>query len=789
MFAHESLFSTDGDLLQRGVQGEEVVGRPGLRFLERIAGRGADVFDAGAEAERVGACRGFPGGVGFVEGGDGVVVDRHREGLALAGLEFAGLGEGLELAGGLLEAARRGAHVELDDFLAGDGAGVGHGDAGFEAIGGSLDDRLAIGKAGVGEAVAERVGDLLAGGAEVAVADIDAFFVVGVVHVLDGLLRAAAEAGVLRAGVVEREVGGGRVVHEVDREGHRELAGRVDLAGQHVSNGVGAFLAGAPGQEDGVDEVLPGVGLDHAADVEHDDDLLAFGVEGGADVLQQGALGGGELEVVHHPAVGALAGVAAEDDDGDIVALRLHVDGFDRDRRLGDARRAAEPVVAGGGQGTARGGQVDGLPVEVYQAGIQREAGVLEGVFHVDDIGFVDVAGAGATRDEVEGGGAVEGDGLGVLDGQRAFVAQQHHRFAGGFPGDRGVGLEVGFVGELVLGEGRGLDDVFEEPTDVAVDVLDVEGAVLDASDDAVDLVLGAGLHQVIAGGGGFDGTRLVAPVGHHDALVAPFIAEDRGEEVLLLLGVFAVDLVVGGHHRPGLAFLDGNLEVLEVDLAQGPLADAGVVLVAVGLLVVGSVVLDGGADVVFLDAADVGGSHLAGEERVFGEILEVSAAQRVAVDVHARGEEHVHAVFVDFIAHRGRHFFHEGGVPRAGEQGPYRETGAVESLVRPDAGRADAQPRRAVRQDGAGDAQARDRAGVAGRAGHLVDGAGGDAVHHRRPRAAHHQCRFLLKGHGLEDFVDIVFPQLRRLLCQRSQRPRHRRQNHQGSLHINWFL
>ena len=324
------------------------------------------------------------------------------------------------------------------------------------------------------------------------------------------------------------------------------------------------------------------------------------------------------------------------------------------------------------------------------------------------------------------------------------------------------MGLQVRLVGELVTLEMRGTDDVFEHVSDVAVQLLLGDGAILHTRDDAVDLVLVARFHQVVAGLGGLHGAGLVAPVGHDDALEAPLVAEDRGEEVELLLGVLAVELVVGGHDGPGIGLLHGDLEVLQVDLAEGALADAGVVLVAVRLLVVGGVVLDGSAHAVALDPPDIGRSHLAGEERILGEILEVTSAQRVAVDVHARGEEDVHAIFKHFVTHGFRHLLHHFRIPGARKEGSHRETGAVVGVAVTLAGRLDAQAGGAVGQDGAGNAQAFDGTGVARRTGDLPGGTGGDAVHHGGPRAAHEQGGFLLQGHRLQDFFDVVLAELR---------------------------
>ena len=324
------------------------------------------------------------------------------------------------------------------------------------------------------------------------------------------------------------------------------------------------------------------------------------------------------------------------------------------------------------------------------------------------------------------------------------------------------MGLQVRFVGELVTLEVRSADNVSEHVSDVAVQLFLGDRTVLDTRDDAVDLVLVARFHEVVAGLGGLHGAGLVAPVGHDDAFETPFVPENRGEEVQLLLGVLTVELVVGGHDGPGIGLLHGDLEVLQVDLAESALADAGVVLITVGLLVVRSVVLDGGAHAVALDTADIGGRHLAGQERILGEIFEVASAQRVAVDVHTRGEEDVHAVFQDLVAHGLGHLLHHFRIPGAGKEGSHRETGTEVGVAVTLAGRLDAEAGRAVGQDGAGNAQALDGTGIARRTGDLPGNAGGDAVHDGSPGAAYEQGGFLLQGHRLQDFLDVVFAELR---------------------------
>ena len=223
-----------------------------------------------------------------------------------------------------------------------------------------------------------------------------------------------------------------------------------------------------------------------------------------------------------------------------------------------------------------------------------------------------------------------------------------------------------------------------------------------------------------------------------------------------MLLGIGAVELVIGTHHRPGIGLLDGDLEILEVDLPQRPLADAGVVLRAVGFLAVRREMLDGSAHAIALDAAHIGRRHLSRQHRILREILEVSATEGVAVDVHPGGEQHVHPVLQHLIAHHGRRLLHQGRIPGTGQQGTHGKARRHRMLRIPV--RVDADAGGAVGKHRLGNAQARNGAGAARRAGHQVVRA-----------HAHHERRFLLQGHRLKDLIDIVRPELRLRLKDRT--------------------
>ena len=277
----------------------------------------------------------------------------------------------------------------------------------------------------------------------------------------------------------------------------------------------------------------------------------------------------------------------------------------------------------------------------------------------------VDLARACPDAKEVNRSEAIECNFFAAFQRQGVvFIAQHNDGFLGSFTCHNRMSFQVGLVGEFVALEMRGLDNVLQHPTHIAVKFLLVDGALVDGSQKAVNLYLSARFHQVVARFCGFHRSVFDPPVGHHDAVEAPLVAEDCGQQVVFLLGVFAVKLVVRRHHRPRFPFLDGNLEIFKIEFPQCTVAYARIVFQAVNLLVVGREMFDRSANTVLLYTAHVSRSHLAREQRVFGIVLEVAATKRVAVEVHSRGEEHIHAIFQHFVAHRSGHCFDEFRVP-----------------------------------------------------------------------------------------------------------------------------
>ena len=110
-----------------------------------------------------------------------------------------------------------------------------------------------------------------------------------------------------------------------------------------------------------------------------------------------------------------------------------------------------------------------------------------------------------------------------------------------------------------------------------------------------------------------------------------------------VLIGVGAVDTVVGRHDGLGVPLLHRDLKAGEVDLTQGALVHHRVGGHPAQLLGVGGKVLGAGGHTVFLNAPDIAGRHLARQIGVLGKIFEVAPAEGGALDVEPRAQHHAH--------------------------------------------------------------------------------------------------------------------------------------------------
>ena len=85
---------------------------------------------------------------------------------------------------------------------------------------------------------------------------------------------------------------------------------------------------------------------------------------------------------------------------------------------------------------------------------------------------------------------------------------------------------------------------------------------------------------------------------------------------------------------------------------------------------------LDAGADVLTLDAADVGDRDACGEVGVLRVALEVASGQRRAVDVHRRRQQHLGALGARLLRQGHPHAFDQIRIPGGSERGATGEAG-----------------------------------------------------------------------------------------------------------------
>ena len=187
----------------------------------------------------------------------------------------------------------------------------------------------------------------------------------------------------------------------------------------------------------------------------------------------------------------------------------------------------------------------------------------------------------------------------------------------------------------------------------------------------------------------------------------------------------------------------------------------------AVGLLGVDGKVFGGDTCALALHAIDIGGGNLTRQQGVFGVVLEVATAEGVAMEVHARAEDDVTAVFLGLVTDGLTHLSDEFGVPGRSETGTDGEGGGVESLVGAFAGGVDAHTGRTIGKDGGGDAQSGNGGRCTGGSGYEVGLAtNGCLVAEECVSTANEKSGFFFKGHSLKYLVDIVGAELGLSIC-----------------------
>ena len=122
------------------------------------------------------------------------------------------------------------------------------------------------------------------------------------------------------------------------------------------------------------------------------------------------------------------------------------------------------------------------------------------------------------------------------------------------------------------------LHDILQHTADVAVNISDIKGSVLDSSHNLVCLSRLTWFHQVVAGmyftgsGQSFTNTN---PVGHYHSLIAPVVTQNTGQQIVISHRIGSIHLVIGSHDGPRITLANGNFEATQIEFAGSTLADA----------------------------------------------------------------------------------------------------------------------------------------------------------------------------------------------------------------------
>ena len=134
-----------------------------------------------------------------------------------------------------------------------------------------------------------------------------------------------------------------------------------------------------------------------------------------------------------------------------------------------------------------------------------------------------------------------------------------------------------------------------------------------------------------------------------------------------------AIEQVVGRHDSPGLFPFYDQFKRSEIDLPERSLADSGITVSPVCLLIVHAEMLYAGSDLLALDAVHHRSGAKSRKERILGIILEVSSAQRASVDIDRRSKPYAAVIFLHLFRSSSTDLLKQILVPGAGKQ---RRTG-----------------------------------------------------------------------------------------------------------------
>ena len=156
-------------------------------------------------------------------------------------------------------------------------------------------------------------------------------------------------------------------------------------------------------------------------------------------------------------------------------------------------------------------------------------------------------------------------------------------------------------------------------------------------------------------------------PVRHDQPLESELIAKQTLDHRFALPGPFAVNKIVGSHGRQH-AGVDPCLEGGHVDFVERTLIEDGVTLAAEVVGVVGNEMFNGRNHAGVLSTLDVLLDHAGSQKRILAEVLEISPALGLTIDIEAGSEQDTHARRERFLGHTPGIHFGKLRVPGRGE-------------------------------------------------------------------------------------------------------------------------
>lgn len=159
----------------------------------------------------------------------------------------------------------------------------------------------------------------------------------------------------------------------------------------------------------------------------------------------------------------------------------------------------------------------------------------------------------------------------------------------------------------------------------------------------------------------------------------APFVAQQLGAKIMTIGCIDTVDLVVRCNDTLGTIVPDSVLKSTEVDFPEHPLGKIAGHKIPVVFLIVAGVMLHCHVEtVLLLDALGNGGCHHAGEPGILREILKVSAAERISMNVDGRCQPIGAAILLHFPIDGIADLIHQLLVLGLGQSVGHRECGGI---------------------------------------------------------------------------------------------------------------